>query len=105
MIHNHEVGGSSPPLATKLKITEQECSWYVIIELKILKGVYNVGDPPLTIPNREVKPHRADGTAVRWESRQAPNYESLREIWGFFLCCILSCIVVPVVFVIVFQNG
>ena len=26
MIHNHEVGGSSPPLATKLKITEQECS-------------------------------------------------------------------------------
>ena len=26
-------------------------------------GGYNVGDPPLPIPNREVKPNRADGTA------------------------------------------
>ena len=28
--------------------------------LKILKGVYNRGDPPLSIPNREVKPLSAD---------------------------------------------
>ena len=32
--------------------------------LKILKGVYNRGDPPLSIPNREVKPLSADGTAL-----------------------------------------
>lgn len=38
-----------------------------------LKGVYNLGDPPLSIPNREVKPQRADGTAFRWESRSMPN--------------------------------
>ena len=43
----------------------------------ILKGVYNRGDPPLSIPNREVKPLSADGTAARWESRLAPNFESL----------------------------
>ena len=41
--------------------------------LKILKGVYNRGDPPLSIPNREVKPLSADGTALWWESRLAPN--------------------------------
>ncbi len=45
-------------------------------ELKILKGVYNMEDPPLTIPNREVKLHSADGTAVRWESRLMPNFET-----------------------------
>ena len=39
--------------------------------LKILKGVYNRGDPPLSIPNREVKPLSADGTALWWESRLA----------------------------------
>ena len=43
--------------------------------LKILKGVYNRGDPPLSIPNREVKPLSADGTALWWESRLAPNFE------------------------------
>ena len=31
---------------------------------KELKGVYSKGDPPLPIPNREVKPFHADGTAV-----------------------------------------
>ena len=32
-------------------------------------GGYSVGVPPLPIPNREVKPVRADGTAHPWESR------------------------------------
>ena len=41
--------------------------------LKVLKGVYGGGDPPLPIPNREVKPARADGTASRWESRSMPD--------------------------------
>ena len=35
-------------------------------------GGYNVGDPPLPIPNREVKPNGADGTASQWESRTPP---------------------------------
>ena len=41
----------------------------------LLKGVYSDGDPPLPIPNREVKPVSADGTALRWESRSMPNLE------------------------------
>ena len=55
--------------------------------LKILKGVYNRGDPPLSIPNREVKPLSADGTALWWESRLAPNYESSHDLYCdcFFL--------------------
>ena len=31
--------------------------------MKKLKGVFSKGDPPLPIPNREVKPFHADGTA------------------------------------------
>ncbi len=37
-------------------------------------GGYSNGDPPLTIPNREVKPIHADGTAARWESRSPPIF-------------------------------
>ena len=40
---------------------------------RALKGAYSGGDPPLTIPNRAVKPARADGTAFRRESRSVPN--------------------------------
>ena len=40
---------------------------------RALKGAYSGGDPPLTIPNRAVKPARADGTAGRRESRSVPN--------------------------------
>ena len=43
--------------------------------MKTLKGVYSDGDPPLPIPNREVKPVSADGTALGWESRSMPNLE------------------------------
>ena len=50
--------------------------------MKTLKGVYSDGDPPLPIPNREVKPVSADGTADRWESRSTPNLmrESYRDV-------------------------
>ena len=41
-----------------------------------INGGYSKGDPPLTIPNREVKPLRADGTAVRWESRSLPIFKT-----------------------------
>ena len=37
-------------------------------------GGYSVGVPPLPIPNREVKPVRADGTAHPWESRSPPFF-------------------------------
>ena len=43
--------------------------------MKTLKGVYSDGDPPLPIPNREVKPVSADGTALGWESRSMLNLE------------------------------
>ena len=44
-------------------------------------GGYNVGDPPLPIPNREVKPNGADGTASQWESRTPPFFKK-RERGG-----------------------
>ena len=45
------------------------------VTLKELKGVYSDGDPPLPMPNREVKPVSADGTAPGWESRSMPDLE------------------------------
>ena len=65
------------------------------IGIKKLKGVYGKGDPPLPIPNREVKPFSADGTADRWESRKMPNLdgESYRDVTLSFLCLIVSCFV------------
>ena len=84
VVHNHEVGGSSPPPVTKFMDFNKCVERYVIERLKILKGVYNRGDPPLPIPNREVKPLSADGTAWWWESRLAPNSEALWVITGLF---------------------
>ena len=57
---------------------------------KILTGAYNEGDPPLSIPNREVKPLRADGTAAMWESRSAldlgsPAGSKPRDFFLFFI--------------------
>ena len=65
--------------------------------LKILKGVYNRGDPPLSIPNREVKPLSADGTALWWESRLAPNFESSHDVNCdcFFYLIILAIPIFP----------
>src|SRR3712207_5410536 len=39
-------------------------------------GGFGVGETPLPIPNREVKPYSADGTwlARAWESRSPPVY-------------------------------
>ena len=37
--------------------------------VRLIPGGYGGGVPPLPIPNREVKPARADGTAYPWESR------------------------------------
>ena len=65
------------------------------IGIKKLKGVYGKGDPPLPIPNREVKPFSADGTADRWESRKMPNLdgESYRDVTLSFFVSYLSFLV------------
>jgi hypothetical protein len=44
------------------------------------KGDDGGGDTPLPIPNREVKPASADGTAgeTLWESRSSPIFLSYR---------------------------
>ena len=66
------------------------------IGIKKLKGVYGKGDPPLPIPNREVKPFSADGTADRWESRKMPNSdgESYSDVTlSFFVLSFVSRLV------------
>ena len=40
-----------------------------------ISGIYSNRVPPLPIPNREVKPISADGTAERWESRSMPTFK------------------------------
>jgi hypothetical protein len=47
--------------------------------LKKIPGNHNIGETPVPIPNTEVKPFSADGTArgAEWESRSLP---------GFFIC-------------------
>ena len=60
-----------------------------------ISGGYSDGVPPLPIPNREVKPDRADGTAHPRESRSPPFYESPEFIMNsglslcFYTCCSL----------------
>ena len=56
----------------------------------VLKGVYSDGDPPLPIPNREVKPVSADGTALGWESRSMPNLERASSKTRSFLFSLAS---------------
>ena len=43
--------------------------FFPICDIKRYSGGYSSGVPPLPIPNREVKPVHADGTAHPWESR------------------------------------
>jgi hypothetical protein len=54
-----------------------------------LFGGYSEGDTPVPIPNTEVKPFSADGTAreTAWESRTPPrsNARALRQSEGLFL--------------------
>ena len=47
----------------------QEFKKLQTFNLKRHSGGYSGGVPPLPIPNREVKPACADGTAHPWESR------------------------------------
>ena len=44
--------------------------FYIFSVSTVILGDYSTSVPPLPIPNREVKPRHADGTAfVLWESR------------------------------------
>ena len=61
-------------------------------------GGYNDGDPPLPIPNREVKPISADDTAIpsgKVGSRQLIETFSQKWLEVFFLCGIASCPLLP----------
>ena len=39
----------------------------------VTSGDHSEGVPPVPIPNTEVKPFSADGTAFWWESRSLPD--------------------------------
>ena len=53
---------------------------YVMMRVQeIFPVVISDGVPPLPIPNREVKPDRADGTAHPRESRSPPFYKTSLE--------------------------
>ena len=67
--------------------------WQLVHSTKLLvnwrfSGIYSNGVPPLPIPNREVKPISADGTAERWESRSMPTFKRLIPLRSktLFLC-------------------
>src|SRR5213082_1752438 len=58
-------------------------AWYNCAVLRVRRGLvssvfggHSEGETPLPIPNRAVKPLRADGTwpSRAWESRSPPNY-------------------------------
>ena len=61
----------------------------------IRQGGRGAGDPPLTIPNREVKPRSADGTGKPGEQGAAPVEGKASEghLRGllFFVFCFLFC--------------
>ena len=58
----------------------------MLILLKTL-GDYCIGEPPLTIPNREVKPNCADGTAYCGRVGRRLSYliPSATSGWDFFI--------------------
>ena len=54
-----------------------------------ISGDYGERDPPVPMPNTEVKPFSADGTWLEttWESRTLPDStkkEPQTNVWGFF---------------------
>ena len=101
------------PLETSLtgktgaRDTASETLIRVIFPIVTYCGGYSAGAPPLPIPNREVKPGRADGTAppggrvgrcrfckrrcpTRWESRPLPLLQEEADCTGFRVFSLLS---------------
>ena len=57
---------------------------------KLISGGYSVGVPPLPIPNREVKPVRADGTAYSGRvGRRHFSERFFKILRNLFFCLIL----------------
>ena len=56
-------------------------------------GGYSERVPPLPIPNREVKPLSADGTAERWESRSLPTQYNTQAKPHLLTRVGLSCVI------------
>ncbi len=52
--------------------------------IRLFPGNHNKGETPVPIPNTEVKPFSADGTAwgAKWESRSLPGFFCLDERIG-----------------------
>ena len=56
-----------------------------------ISGDYGERDPPVPMPNTEVKPFSADGTWLEttWESRTSPDSKKEKPqtvVWGFSFC-------------------
>ena len=47
----------------KINNAKKDFVLYTVLIDSEIQAIDSVGDPPLPIPNREVKPNRADGTA------------------------------------------
>ena len=63
-------------------------------------------DPPVLIPNTEVKPHRADGTVrdTVWESRTLPHFiEKADEDHLSFLFARISLLILSLTFTFSFR--
>ena len=79
--HNPKVVGSNPTPATKLSM------WHTVF---FSLGGKSAMEPPVPIPNTEVKLRSADDTASArvWENRSLPGdyfSESPRCPWAFFM--------------------
>ena len=57
---------------------------------KFISGGYSVGVPPLPIPNREVKPVRADGTASSGRVGRRPFSERFFKVLKDLFFCVKS---------------
>ena len=78
--HNPKVVGSNPTPATKLSM------WHTVF---FSLGGKSAMDPPVPIPNTEVKLRSADDTASArvWENRSPPGDYFLKKptmTWAFF---------------------
>lgn len=64
-----------------------------VLNMLTYLGGYSVGVPPLTIPNREVKPDCADGTAVFVGEQVAADFkrETHNRVSLFFLLLREKC--------------
>ena len=58
---------SKTSCSVEVKITinaKKDFVLYTVLIDSLIQAIDSVGDPPLPIPNREVKPDSADGTAL-----------------------------------------